>query len=71
MIQALDILQKQLQDCAIKNPDQQYTYLLPDWLALIQSDDHLIARRLKELLLDIEDSRPQPRMTLIAIATAI
>ncbi|MBO3460178.1 AAA family ATPase [Aetokthonos hydrillicola Thurmond2011] len=67
VIQALDILHRQLQEFAIKNPDRQYTYLLPDWSALIRSDDHLIARRLKELLLDIEDRIPRPRMTLIVI----
>ncbi|BAY27507.1 AAA ATPase central domain-containing protein [Calothrix sp. NIES-2100] len=67
VIQALDILQRQLQDFVIKYPDRQFTYILPDWSALIGSDDRLIARRLKELLLDIEDRIPRPRMTLIVI----
>ncbi|MBD2195236.1 MULTISPECIES: AAA family ATPase [Calothrix] len=67
VIHALNILQQQLQNCVIKNPDIQHTYILPDWSALIRTDDYLIARRLKELLLDIEDSRPRPYMTLIVI----
>ncbi|KYC35188.1 AAA family ATPase [Scytonema hofmannii PCC 7110] len=67
VIQALDTLQRQLQECAIANPDKQYTYILPDWSALIGSDDCSIARRLKELLLEIEDRIPRPRMTLIVI----
>ncbi len=67
VIQALNILQKQLQECIVKNPNKQYTFILPDWSALIRSDDHSIARRLKELLLEVEDRIPRPRMTLIVI----
>ena len=64
---ALNFLQKRLQDQAGKNPQQQYTYILPDWSTLIEPDCHLTARKLKELVIAIEQKRPRPRMNLIIV----
>jgi len=74
LIHGLDILHKQIQSHSAhvaKNPEQQcqYTYILPDWSNLIRADDHLIARRLKEIILDIEDRRPKPRITIIIVGS--
>ncbi|MDJ1185924.1 AAA family ATPase, partial [Roseofilum casamattae] len=67
IIQALNFLQKRLQEQAGKNLQQQYTYVLPDWSTLIKPDCDLTARKLKELVIAIEQKRPRPSMNLIAI----
>ena len=76
IVHALSVLQGRLQNEASKNIDSQHTYLLPDWSALIEPDRHLTARKLKELLIAIEqkrikvgDKRLRPKMTLIVIGS--
>ncbi len=67
--QALDFLQKRLDKEAAENLESQYTYLLPDMSALIEPNCHVAARKLKELVIGIDQARPRPRMTLIIIGT--
>lgn len=67
LVQALNFLQKRLQDQAGKNPDSQYTYILPDWSTLIEPNCHSTARKLKELVIAIEEKQPRPRITLIVV----
>jgi len=69
IIHALKFLQKRLQDQAGQNLSQQYTYILPDWSTLIEPDCHLTARKLKELVIAIEQKRPRPRMSLIVVGS--
>jgi len=69
IIHALKFLQKRLQDQAGQNLSQQYTYVLPDWSTLIEPDCHLTARKLKELVIAIEQKRPRPRMSLIVVGS--
>lgn len=64
---ALNFLQKRLQEQAGKNLQQQYTYILPDWSTLIKPDCELTARKLKELVIAIEQKRPRPYMNLIVV----
>ena len=66
---ALNFLQKRLQEQASKNPQQIHTYILPDWSTLIEPDCHLTARKLKELVIAIEQKRPRPRMNLILVGS--
>lgn len=67
ILQSLDILQSRLQEQVSKNPHQQHTYLLPDWSVLLRPDDHFTARRLKELIVAIDQKRPVVRMSLVII----
>ncbi|MBD2775231.1 AAA family ATPase [Iningainema tapete] len=67
LLTALNFLQSRLQNHAGKNPEQQYTYILPDWSTLIEPNCHFTARKLKELAIAIEEKRPRPRLTLIVI----
>ena len=60
IIHALNFLQKRLQDQSGKNPQQQYTYILPDWSTLIAPDCHLTSRKLKELALPLNKNAPVP-----------
>ena len=69
ILQSLDILQHRLQDQVSKNLQRQHTFLLPDWSVLLRPDDHLIARKLKELILLIDQKRPSVRMSLIMIGS--
>ena len=69
ILQSLDILQHRLQDQVSKNLQRQHTFLLPDWSVLLRPDDHLIARKLKELILLIDQKRPLVRMSLIIIGS--
>lgn len=69
IIHALNFLQKRLQDQAGKNPQQQYTYILPDWSTLIEPDCHFTSRKLKEFAIAIEQKRPRPRMSLIVVGS--
>jgi len=69
LIHALNFLQKRLQEQAAKNPHQIHTYILPDWSTLIEPDCHLTARKLKELVIAIEQQRPRPRMNLIIVGS--
>ncbi|MFM7373164.1 MAG: AAA family ATPase, partial [Sphaerospermopsis kisseleviana] len=67
ILQSLDILQSRLQDQVSKNSSKQHTYLLPDWSVLLRPDDYFIARRLKELIVAIDQKRPVVRMSLVII----
>jgi|GEM_PF-909929 len=67
IIQALGILQERLKKQADKNLDAQHTYILPDWSTLIEPNCHLTARKLKELIIAIEEKRPRPKMSLIVV----
>ncbi|MBD2136053.1 AAA family ATPase [Anabaena sp. FACHB-1237] len=67
ILQSLDFLQNHLQHQVSKNLQRQHTYLLPDWSVLLRADDHLIARKLKELIVAIDQKRPVVRMSLIII----
>jgi len=69
IMQALNLLQERLEKQATANPSSQHSYLLPDWSTLIEPTCHLTARKLKELVLAIEQKRPQPRMTLIVVGS--
>ncbi|MDZ8105243.1 MAG: AAA family ATPase [Nostoc sp. DedQUE12a] len=69
ILQALDALEHRLQEQVAKNLNRQHTYLLPDWSVLLGADDHLITRRLKELIIAIDQKRPLPRMSLIIIGS--
>ncbi|MGK7901345.1 MAG: hypothetical protein AB4352_08035 [Hormoscilla sp.] len=69
IMQALNLLQERLEKQATAHPSSQHSYLLPDWSTLIEPTCHLTARKLKELVLAIEQKRPQPRMTLIVIGS--
>lgn len=71
IIHALNFLQKRLQDQAFKNLHQQYTYILPDWSTLIEADCHLTARKLKELVITIEQKQKpsRPRMSLVVVGS--
>lgn len=65
----LNFLQQRLQN-AVKNPNQQYTYILPDWSTLIEPDCHLTSRKLKELVIAIlKKPKPGPRMSLIVVGS--
>ncbi|MEH1798994.1 MAG: AAA family ATPase [Nostoc sp.] len=66
---ALNVLQKRLQEQAANYINSQNTYLLPDWSALISPECHLTARQLKELIIAIEQKKPRPKMTLIVIGS--
>ncbi|NET58611.1 MAG: AAA family ATPase [Symploca sp. SIO2E6] len=66
ILHSLEALQKRLQEQVIKHPNTHHTYILPDWSALMRPDDHLAARRLKELILAIDQKRPLVRMSLVA-----
>ncbi|MGK7958446.1 MAG: AAA family ATPase [Crocosphaera sp.] len=68
ILQALTTLRGQLQE-ANNNSNSKYTYILPDWPVFIQPDADLTARQLKELVIDIEQKRPRPKMTLIIVAS--
>ena len=66
--QALCLLRQRLQTHIVRHPEQQHTYLLPDWSALIRPDHQMmIARSLKELAIAIEQKQPRVRMSLIVI----
>jgi hypothetical protein len=67
ILQSLDILQSRLQDQVSKHSSKQHTYLLPDWSVLLRPDDYLTARRLKELIVAIDQKRPLVRMSLVII----
>jgi ATPase family associated with various cellular activities (AAA) len=67
IISALNFLQKRLQEQAGKKSNQQYTYILPDWSTIIEPNCHLTARKIKELILAIDDKIPRPHMTLIVV----
>jgi len=69
IIQALNVLQDRLEKQATANPSNQHSYLLPDWSTLIEPTCHLTARKLKELVLAIEQKRPRPKMTLIVLGS--
>ncbi|WP_445636554.1 putative AAA domain-containing protein ycf46 [Nostoc sp. DSM 114161] len=69
ILQALEGLEHRLQEQVAKNLNRQHTYLLPDWSVLLGADDHLITRRLKELIIAIDQKRPLPRMSLIIIGS--
>ncbi|MFN6518037.1 MAG: AAA family ATPase [Nostoc sp. CreGUA01] len=69
ILQALDTLEHRLQEPVAKNLNRQHTYLLPDWSVLLGNDDHLIVRRLKELVIAIDQKRPLTRMSLIIIGS--
>jgi len=68
IVHTLTILQERLEQ-AVSHPNSQYTYLLPDWSVLIEPNCHLTARKLKELVIAIDQKRPRPRMTLIVVGT--
>ncbi|NER48972.1 MAG: AAA family ATPase [Symploca sp. SIO1A3] len=65
ILHSLEALQKRLQEQVIKHPNTHHTYILPDWSVLMRPDDHLAARRLKELILAIDQKRPLVRMSLV------
>jgi ATP-dependent 26S proteasome regulatory subunit len=67
ILQALEALQNCLTGQVSNHPDHQHTYILPDWSILIRSDDQLAIRRLKELIISIDQKRPMVRMSLVAI----
>ncbi len=67
LIDALEALQRRLQEEVIKQPTTHHTYVLPDWSVLLRPDDHLAARRLKELIIAIDEKRPLVRMSLVVI----
>ncbi|GAB1543730.1 AAA family ATPase [Scytonema sp. NUACC21] len=67
VLSALNFLQKRLQEQAGKNSSCQYLYILPDWSTIIEPNCHITFRKLKELILAIEDKLPRPRMTLIIV----
>lgn len=69
LIQAINILQERLEKQATPNPNNQHTYILPDWSTLIEPNCHLTARQIKELVIAIEQKRPRPKMTLIVIGS--
>ena len=66
---SINFLEKYLNNEVSKNHTQQYTYILPDWSALIEPTCHLTARKLKELVIAIESKRPRPHMSLIVVGT--
>jgi len=68
IIQAIETLKNGLEE-ASKNPDCQYTYLLPDWSSFIKPDCDLSARKIKELVIATEQKRPRPRMSLVVIGS--
>lgn len=68
IVQTLTVLQQRLQQ-SYSHPDHQYTYLLPDWSVLIEPNCHLTARKLKELVIAIDQKRPRPRMTVIIVGS--
>lgn len=67
LVHALNVLQGRLKEQAASNTNSQHTYLLPDWSTLIEPNCHLTARQLKELVIDIDQRRPRPRMTIIVV----
>jgi len=67
IVHSLEALQKRLQEQVIKHVDTQHTYILPDWSVLLRHDNHIAARRLKELIIAIDEKRPQVRMSLVVI----
>ncbi|MBD2625914.1 AAA family ATPase [Trichormus variabilis] len=67
ILQSLDIIQHRLQEQVSKNINRQHTYLLPDWSVLLRPDDYLTARRLKELIVVIDQKRPLVRISLVII----
>lgn len=69
LVRALNVLQGRLKEQAASNTDSHHTYLLPDWSTLIEPNCHLIARQLKELVIDIDQRRPRPRMTIIVVGS--
>ncbi|HBE20765.1 MAG TPA: AAA family ATPase [Cyanobacteria bacterium UBA11149] len=69
LMQAINILQERLEKQATPNPNNQHTYILPDWSTLIEPNCHLTARQIKELVIAIEQKRPRPKMTLIVIGS--
>ena len=65
--ESLSFLHKRLQTEAIQKPNCQFTYLLPDWSTFIKPDDEFVARKIKELVISIQQRKTRPRMTLIIL----
>ena len=65
--ESLSFLHKRLQTEAIQKPNSQFTYLLPDWSTFIKPDDEFVARKIKELVISIQQRKTRPRMTLIIL----
>ncbi|RUT00747.1 hypothetical protein DSM106972_071560 [Dulcicalothrix desertica PCC 7102] len=67
IVTALNFLRRRERELISKNLDSQYTYILPDWSAIIEPTCHMNARQLKELVIAIEEKLPRPRISLIIV----